>query len=237
MKFCFTVEIALIKLQISCNSEKIKEVCKDFIVDEPPLFSVFPDERDIREYFSKGVGSLEYCEMLAIFKQIAETLPLYNAYLLHGAGIKYKERGIIFLASSGVGKTTHVNLWKKYLGDEVEIINGDKPFLKEEEGKIFFYDEPWRGKERCGNRGRAPLTDFCVIKRAKQNKITPLSPRQTLEELLNRLYLPESAEGLEKTLAFLNKLPLFRAYLLECNVDKQAFITAFNAVTGEEYED
>lgn len=107
-------------------------------MDESPLFSVFPSESGIRGYFSKGVGSLEYCEMLALFKQIAETLPLYGVYLLHGAGIKYKEHGIIFLASSGVGKTTHVNLWKKYLGDEVEIVNGDKPFLKEEDGKNIF---------------------------------------------------------------------------------------------------
>lgn len=28
MKFCFTMEIALIRLQINCNSEKIKEVCR-----------------------------------------------------------------------------------------------------------------------------------------------------------------------------------------------------------------
>lgn len=58
--------------------------------------------------------------------------------MFHGAAVK-KATGQVYLFAgrSGVGKSTHVNLWKKYLGEEIEILNGDKPFLHFEKDKKF----------------------------------------------------------------------------------------------------
>ena len=48
---------------------------------------------------------------------------------MHGAVIEYEGNGYMFSADSGTGKTTHILLWRKFLGDKVKIVNGDKPFL------------------------------------------------------------------------------------------------------------
>lgn len=237
MNYSFTIEVAGIPIEINCNSAKIKEYCKNFIVERSPEITVCSSEKEVNEFFNLGEGSRDYCEMLSVFKSVAEKLPLTDRFVLHGAGIKYKNDGIIFLASSGVGKTTHINLWKKYLGAKAEIINGDKPVLKVEGDLTYFYDTPWRGKEGYGNKGNAKLKAFCVIKRANENKITALTPEQALKELVNRLYLPENEVAVQKTLSFLEKLVYIPFFQLECNMEKQAFITAFNKLTGENYED
>lgn len=237
MKYVFTIEIAGVPIRINCNSEKIEKYCKNFVVERQPEITVCSNESEANDFFNLGEGSRDYCEMLSVFKAVAEKLPLTDRFLLHGAGIKYKNDGIIFLASSGVGKTTHINLWKKYLGERAEIINGDKPVLKEEKGAIFFYDSPWHGKEGYGNGTKAELKAFCVIKRAKQNKITAISQKQALKEIVNRLYLPENELAVEKTLTFMEKLVNIPFFLLECNMEKEAFLTAFSKLTGENYED
>lgn len=65
---------------------------------------------------------------------------------MHGAVVAWKDQGYLFTAPSGTGKSTHLALWKKYLGDQAEVINGDKPFLKVMEDEVWVYGTPWAGK-------------------------------------------------------------------------------------------
>ena len=36
----------------------------------------------------------------------------------------------MFTAQSGTGKSTHIKLWKKHFGKDVDIVNGDKPIVR-----------------------------------------------------------------------------------------------------------
>ena len=72
----------------------------------------------------------EYLETLALLRKVAEVLPEKDGFLMHGAVIQWKDKAYMFTAPSGTGKTTHIRLWRKYLGQGVSIINGDKPFIR-----------------------------------------------------------------------------------------------------------
>lgn len=92
--------------------------------------------------------SLQYLETLAALRKIADFMPEKDCFLMHGAVVAWKDQGYLFTAPSGTGKSTHLALWKKYLGDQAEVINGDKPFLKVMEDEVWVYGTPWAGKEQ-----------------------------------------------------------------------------------------
>lgn len=52
-----------------------------------------------------------------------------NAIILHSASIEYKNKGILFTAPSGTGKTTQTDLWHKYVKN-VSDINADRTLLQ-----------------------------------------------------------------------------------------------------------
>ena len=69
-------------------------------------------------------------EKTAVFRLLAEQLPKFDALVLHSCAFKVKDKVIALGACSGTGKTTHMMLWKDMLGDDFEIINGDKPIVR-----------------------------------------------------------------------------------------------------------
>ena len=90
----------------------------------------------------------EYLETLALLRKVAEVLPEKDGFLMHGAVIQWKDKAYMFTAPSGTGKTTHIRLWRKYLGQGVSIINGDKPFIRIVDDCVRIYGTPWAGKEQ-----------------------------------------------------------------------------------------
>ena len=102
----------------------------EYLREEKPEMEISLTEEDIlaeRSQNGDGEGfSLDYLESLAALRKIAEQMPQRNRFLMHGAVLSWRGKGYMFTAPSGTGKSTHLALWKKYLGDEVEIVNGDK---------------------------------------------------------------------------------------------------------------
>ena len=79
----------------------------------------------------------------------------------------------IITAPSGIGKTTQLKLWKSILKTDLKIINGDKPILEcRNDGSIWIYSSPWRGKEKYGIKDLcAPLGGIILLERGKENQI------------------------------------------------------------------
>ena len=105
----------------------------------------------------KGIVDNGYLESLAIYRKIAEKVIEYNGFLLHGVVVEVNKCGIAFLARSGVGKSTHVMLWKELLKNKLTIINGDKPLVRIIDGKIFAYGTAWAGKEKLHKNTKTEL--------------------------------------------------------------------------------
>lgn len=125
----------------------------------------------------------DYLETLAVFRRIAEYAPEHHRMVFHGATIEVDGRAYIFTAPSGTGKSTHIALWRRAFGQDVAIINGDKPMLRIVErntagrgaggdlGSVLAYGTPWAGKENWQRNTSAPLAGICVVTRADADRM------------------------------------------------------------------
>lgn len=130
----FCVQIAEVLVAIENRYAFTEQLCADYIVDVLPdecNFSVSTTPEEIAaENSDEGTFSPAYCESLALYRKICTRMLNYNAFLLHAAIVSYAGCGFAFAAKSGTGKSTHVAQWMRALGDDVTVVNGDKPILR-----------------------------------------------------------------------------------------------------------
>lgn len=203
-----------------------------------PELCVATDEKSIApERIWKNQDDF-YPESSAILRQIAEWLPLHNSFVLHSAVFDVDGTGIAFAAHSGTGKTTHLLLWKKLLGDSLKIINGDKPvirFFDDEPVTPYAYGTPWNGKEGLGSAERTPLKHLCFIERANENSCTEISADDIIDRIFDQVYMPHNTEAVTNTLSLINRLlSSVKLWKICCNMDISAAQTAYNAILGNE---
>lgn len=235
----FIVKLADICIEINSVYPELKNFLNDYLVsDITPDFSITINEDEIlaeREATSDKQFSPTYLETLATLRKLAEILPSYNRILMHGASISYHGHAYLFTAPSGTGKSTHIRLWKKYLGDDVKIVNGDKPFISLD-GDPFIYGSPWAGKENWHRNCCMPLKGICFVQRGTENSIRKIEPFECLSLLFKQVYLPSSTDAAGLTLelvdALTKKVPL---YLLTCDMSEEAVQCSFEGLTGLAY--
>ncbi len=183
-----------------------------------------------------------YLETLAVLRSISVQLPQRRRLLVHGAVIQYAGRAYLFTAPSGTGKSTHIMLWRRYLGADVCVINGDKPFVRipADSGEpAVIYGTPWAGKEGWQENACAPLAGIVLLGRSEPgaSSIRKVDAAACLDQVLRQVYMPNDALAAAATLELLNELlartPLYR---LACDVSEDAVRVCFEALTGLSYQ-
>lgn len=228
------LEIAERVIDVEYKNEKIADLCRNYTVcgKEPDIKVIYDEQKCADENRKSGHGMLS-AEFACIYRQIAEALPRYSCAVAHGAVVEYNGRGYMFIAKSGIGKTTHTGLWCKYFKG-TRIINGDKPVISVKNGNVFAYGTPWAGKEGLQENARTPLGGICLIKRATDNRIRRLESDEALNAVIKQIYMPENSESLTLTIKIIddiiNNVPF---YELSCNVSFEAAVCSFTALTGE----
>lgn len=234
----FNIKLADLLIEIHPRYPTLEEFCKDYICKEEPadtkiLVQITDKEIEAEQEKAEEEYSPQYLETLATLRQIADQMPEYNRLLCHGAVITWKDKGYMFTAPSGTGKSTHIAQWRKYLGEDVQIVNGDKPLMKVTEEEIRLYGTPWAGKERWQKNRSTRLDGICILQQAKENTIRRLSPVEALPMLIRQLYFTDNTTYAGKTLELLDILlrnvPM---YLLECDISREAVRCSFEALTG-----
>ncbi len=235
----FTVKLANYCIELDSENPYLKVFFKDYIVfDEAVDFTVSWSEDDflVEDEGTDLAFSHDYLETLVILRKISEILPQKDCVLFHGASISYQGQAYLFAAPSGTGKSTHIRLWKKYLGNEVGIINGDKPFISFRTTPPLIHGTPWAGKEKWQKNCQFPLKAICFIKRGTTNTIRKTSIIEALPLLMKQIYIPQNECSATQTLALIDllikKVPL---YLLECDMSEDAVRCSFEELTGLSY--
>lgn len=135
----FCVKIAEVLAAVENRYAFTERLCVDYIANVSPDecdFSVSATPEEIAaENSDGGTFSPAYCESLALYRKICTRMLDYDAFLLHAAVVSYGGRGFAFAAKSGTGKSTHVAQWMRALGDDVTVVNGDKPILRWRSGE------------------------------------------------------------------------------------------------------
>lgn len=240
----FTIKLADIPIGIKCLYESTETFCEEFQTEEAPAFTVelgiaeilnereIAKEQDIRDGISPQPYSDEYLETIALYRKLAEPLLNRNCLIFHGAVVAVHGCAYLFTAKSGTGKTTHAKLWLKNIENSY-ILNGDKPLIKIEKGRIITHGTPWRGKEEYGINESLPLSAICVLERDTMNHIERISASEAFPILYQQSHHVGGFEEMGKTLELLDLLAQgVRLYRLGCNMEDEAAMVSFGAMSA-----
>ena len=212
--------------------------CSGYLTDSPPDFTVTTSQLDIdyeREHSESQNHSDGWLEVTAVYRKIAERMPLYEAFLIHGSVLSVDGSAYMFTAPSGTGKSTHSRLWREYLAGRVVMINDDKPLVHIHDGQAEAFGTPYCGKEGLNTRTSAPLKAICILERSEENCIQEITAREAYPDIFRQTYRPHDRASLAKTLGLIDRLgEIVKFYWLGCNMTINAAELAYNTMKGED---
>ncbi len=217
------LRVAQLNIEILNRGKYIERLAQKYITDfKTADITLSATDDDIEEEKSRAVNPVSkgYAEATAVYRKLGHILPQYDGYILHAATFELKGRGIGFLAKSGTGKSTHMMNWMKLFGDEMKIVNGDKPIIRFRDGEPYAYGTPWCGKEGFSENTSTRLTDLCFIERSDENKAVKLEDADVIKRLLNQIIVPLGSENIIKTLELIDQtVKKCNIWEICCNTD------------------
>ena len=175
-------------------------------------------------------------EINVLYRDIPKILIREKVILFHGVLISMEQKGFIFTAPSGTGKSTHARQWTAVFGDKVNIINGDKPLIRLSENGVFAYGSPWKGKEKIGSNECVKLFGICYLQRGCRNFIEQVEfDAKSLTWLLEQTQI----KGLESFVVdrirwFKHAVKYLSLYNLKCNISDEAVKVAYCGMNRQE---
>lgn len=230
--------IAQMNIAVEPRFEQTKAVLADYAVDDTDheLFVEITDEmiaheQELNVSIHGEKMSDAACESVAVLRVLCDHIIRRGGFFLHCSCLRYRGKAIVFTAPSGTGKSTHAALWKKHFGDEVEMINDDKPLVREEKDGFVIYGTPWRGKHGIGANISAPIAAVFFLAQAPENAAEPVDSFTALSLLMQQTVIPRSKEDASVLLDMLGRLieqvPMYRLY---CSISDEAVTAALDAI-------
>lgn len=243
----FTVCLAGKNVTVTSIFEEVYKLCLDYLTDASSDMevTVIPEDIayekivNIRESQIEGIPVVDfpdsYLETLAVYRKIVTNMIDFDTFLMHGAVVAVGDRAWLFTAPSGIGKTTHINLWLKNIPGSY-VVNGDKPLIHIGD-ECTVYGTPWSGKEGMNRNIGVKLCGIVILNRGEDNKIEQVPMSKILPTLIQQSYRPKEKAKLEKTLSLLSylgrKIPMYQLY---CNMNDEAALIAYNVLSGADHE-
>ena len=219
----FYIQLCGIVIRINALYKKTAHLFGNYIIenfDGNPDFTVEIDYEDVsNEFMITKMGSMltsgskeyyffnrEHHEFLAIHRKIANRMPFFNRFLMHGSVFSVADQAYMFSAPSGVGKTTRTRLWVEEYPETI-VVNGDKPFLSVEDNAVIAYGTPWCGKEGWNTNTFKSLHAILFIERAERKScIKQLNFSEAMPFLLQQTYMPKDEHVMRITLKLLKDM-------------------------------
>ena len=198
------VELAKCRIPVRFSNSKTAEWFDGFLAEEPfsddavdmgnAIYATGDDVRRLKEQLTNDFPA-DYLEFNALTFPICDYLMERDRMIFHGVSFAWRGGAYIFTARSGTGKTTQYKNWRKVFRDEVHILNGDEPCLWfREDGSVWSYPSPWRGKERYGSSESLPLRGIVLLEQAVEDHITKLSEREAAIPLFKQIFYSTKTE-------------------------------------------
>lgn len=232
-----TIRLANLLIGIQHTYPHLERQCAAYLAEGTPDFTVTVTEEMVEAELAraKDAPTPGYCESLCAYREIARLLPAYDALLFHAAVIECAGAAYAFTAKSGTGKSTHIRLWRRVYGDQVQIVNGDKPILRfSPDGRLYAYGTPWCGKEGWQRNVGVPLRAIVFLERGDTDRITDLPTSDAVLPLMNQIVLGNNPEEISMTLEMADRvLAATETKRLICTPQESAARVAYSALIGE----
>ena len=170
-------------------------------------------------------------------------------FAIHSSSILYRDQVWLFSGHSGMGKSTHTNLWKEQFG--TEIINGDLNLIGWNSGKQdssgqnanktsskghpIVYGMPWCGTSGISSTKSYPLGGIVLLGRSDNDHFESLTNDQKIVRVMQRMISPVWTEdmleaNLECAAKLAKEVPIYyllctkepsAAYVMKARIDKE----------------
>lgn len=181
--------------------------------------------------FADGDGPIPFTHTV---RPVCEAAMAFRGGLpLHAALVALDGMGLLFLAPSGVGKSTQALLWQNELG--AAFLSGDRPGVRKQNGVWTGYSMPWDGKDDRRSQSHAKIRAIVTLGQADHNAISRLTPEEAMAAMLRQTVLPmwdEKARDacLVQMGELTREIPFWH---LENTADAESVRMTLSAVTGE----
>lgn len=183
------------------NGKYILEAFSKTLILEPDFKSgnIYIRER-------KGKQKVEYplnypIDELLVINLLAQK----RGALIHSCGVSSKGAGLLFVGTSGAGKSTMANLWKREKG--AALLSDDRIIVRKMNGRLWIYGTPWHGDAKVCLPEKAPLEKIFFLKHAKKNIVKKIEPLDAASRLIVCSFPTFwDKKGMEFTLNFCSEL-------------------------------
>ncbi len=143
---------------------------------------------------------------------------------LHASVIEREGKAILFLGSSGTGKSTHTRLWQEHIPGS-RLLNDDEPVVRiMEDGTVRVFGSPWSGSTPCYRNISAEAVAFVRLYQHSVNQLSEMKGVTAFTALFQSAAILRSDEQHRESL-FANvkeiceRVPIYR---LHCRPDREA---------------
>ena len=192
--------------------------------------------KDFREstiYLGDAVKEEYFLISWALMVVFGQGVLPFDTLMIHASAVERGQlEGYAFLGKSGTGKSTHSQLWLKYLNN-FTLLNDDNPAIRiVGDNEVYIYGTPWSGKTSCYRNVRVLLKGIVRLRQAQFNKFYIKQNVDAFIQLLpscsgirwNRMLFNNMINTIE---AILKCIPIG---VLDCQVNKQAVEFSFYGI-------
>lgn len=146
-------------------------------------------------------------------------------YAIHSASILYQNRAWLFSGHSGMGKSTHTELWHERV--HTPYLNGDLNLVGIENGKLKVYGMPWCGTSGIFTTSTQELGGIVLLGRDDYDHLERLGEAEKIVRVMQRMISPAwTEEQMKKNLDFAGQIvENSPVYYLKCTKNPSAVET------------
>jgi len=186
--------------------------------EENRYILLFPTSKQLKEVHLSKDGTIAHFHCVSPFddtlrEDLFHAIRLVWLYLaqknnriaIHSASILYNQKAWLFSARSGVGKSTHTNLWHKLFN--TPIINGDLNLITFINNEPVICGTPWCGTSGISDTATYPLGGIVLLKQSPTDTVVTLSDAQRQLHTMQRFISPTwDSSKLQSNLDFAERL-------------------------------
>jgi hypothetical protein len=190
--------------------------------------------RDIDILMSPEYGDrLPEIEYLATGMFFFEMAIREGFFPFHASALRVGEDALLFSAPSGVGKSTHAELWKQYL-PEVGFLNDDKPLLSFQNGILCASGTPWSGKTDRTMPLTLPVKAIVFLSRGTRPRVRLLGESLKLALLMKNGFRSRESQTADRILVFIDRILATPIPILayETDISQKAFTVLYDYLYG-----
>lgn len=109
----------------------------------------------------------------------------HGGALIHASCVAIDDKGVAFVGPSGIGKSTHSQLWLKHIAG-ARLLNDDQPILRlMPGGEVMLFGSPWSGKTSCYINEGVRLETIFRMEQADENRAVRMDGIEAFRMLLS----------------------------------------------------